>query len=463
MAIPLLVSGVAFSGVNTAAHAQQPGDVRLRVARFWRGEGRTLLEGVVGLPVARNARNVELTVRDSTGKSLYSETWADSASAQAAALAAMNAETTTPLQVILRPGLYGVAIKKSEATRADSATMQVRGFDGAPVLSDVVVSASMRVLSEGEKPGAAEMQRGRYAIERSTRVMVSPSSPKLWYYVELYRQGADSVAQLEFRVAPEGKDSALVRITRSVAVGARGTVDAAALVVQGLPPGNYVLTVNAKSGSRQEQRTTPFSMGSFDTPPPAVAAAPTAAAPAGGVSESSLYDRYFAAGVTSDADINNMIEALTVAAPGERVSSENLALTTDAKRRFLARYWSRIPDPVAATPAHEFYDEFSQRVRYVEKEFREKAGRAGVKTDRGRIYMKYGAPDAAQLVQVSSGNKSVILWKYTRRKSLKYAFLDETGFENYNLVYTTDPLERTLHDWEQRVYDQDMIRQIVSF
>ena len=107
-------------------------------------------------------------------------------------------------------------------------------------------------------------------------------------------------------------------------------------------------------------------------------------------------------------------------------------------------------------------DEYLKRVQHVEREFKER-GRPGVKTDRGRLYLRYGAPDASQHVQVPSANKTVEIWKYTRRKALKYAFLDESGFQNYNLIYSTDPSERTSPDWEERIHDVDVIRQIISF
>lgn len=462
MAIPLLVSGVTFSGIGiSAAEAQQASnDVHLRAARFWRGDNRTLLEGVVGLPVATNARSVELVVRDSTGQVLHSENWSDSANANAGALAAMNAQVTSKLELLLLPGAYTIAVRRSEAGRADSATMRIRGFAGMPVLSDVVLSARMRVLGENEEPTQAEMKRGRYAIERGARVTVLPNEPRLWYYIELYQQGADTVAQLDFKVARLNDENPLVRVTRQVKVNPRGTVDAAALVVQGLPPGQYRLVVTARSGGREETRESEFSMASWESVP---AVAP---APGSTVSEAALTDRYFTLAVRSDAEIVAMVEALTVSAPADAVPESSVSsLTTDAKRRFLARYWSRVPDPKPETPQHEVLDEYGERVRYVTNMFTEHRGRSAMRTDRGRIYLRYGAPDARQEVQMS--NKRVVdVWKYTRRRLIKFAFLDETGFQNFNLIYVQgDPTMQSLADWADRVgrNERDAINTIINF
>lgn len=461
MAIPLLVGGIAFSAVPQVVSAQQgsDGSIRLRVARFWRGEGRTLLEGVVGLPVARETRTVELTVRDSVGTVLHHEAMTDSAHAQAAALAAINAESTNLLELVLQPGSYNVTVLRKEAERTDSTTARVLAFASAPVISDVVVSANMRLLGENEQPAAVEMQRGRYAIERGVRVTILPSAPKLWYYLELYRQNADSVAQLEFRIVPQGRDSALVRVIRNVAIGARGTVDAAALVVEGLPPGDYTLTVAAKTGQREERRTADFTMGSFETGPAVVA--PPAAAPAGSASESALYDLYFAPTVRSDAEIRQIVEALTVGAPGTQVPAETTSMPPDAQRRYLARYWARLQDPVPSTPNHELVEEYAVRVQHVERHFKER-GRAGVHTDRGKIYLKLGPPDVSQQLPLAA-SKAVEVWKYTRRRSLKFAFLDQTGFQDFVLVYTTDPQERSLPDWQEKVNEIETVRAILNF
>lgn len=461
-AIPLFMSGVALSGIGiSAAEAQQTqNDVRLRAARFWRGDNRTLLEGVVGLPIATTQRAVELVVRDSTGKVLHTENWNDSASANASALAAMNAQSASKLELLLLPGAYTIAVRRTQAGTTDSATMRVVGFAEAPVLSDVVLSAKMRVLGDKEEPQPFEMKRGRYAIERGARVTVLPNEPRLWYYVELYQQGQDTVAQLDFRVTPPNSDSTKFRVTRQVKVSPRGTVDAAALVVPGLPPGQYRLLVTARSGGREETRESEFSMASWESVPVATVQ------PGATVSEAALLDRYFTLAMRPDVDVNAMVEALTVSAPGEAVTEGSVVgLTTDARRRFLARYWSRIPDPNPETQQHEVLEEYSERIRYINNQFAEHRGRSALKTDRGRIYLRYGAPDARQEVQMSN-KRTVDVWKYMRRRNIKFAFLDETGFQNYNLIYAVgDPTVQSLADWADRIgqREQDAIKTIINF
>lgn len=184
--------------------------------------------------------------------------------------------------------------------------------------------------------------------------------------------------------------------------------------------------------------------------------------PASGGAERAVYQRYFAPDVRQDSAINQIVEAMTLAPPRERVQSGAMQMDADAQRRLLARYWVRMPDPQPATEQHEFLEEYIGRVAFVAREYREQAGRSGLRTDRGRIYMRYGAPDAKQLLPMT-GNRGVEIWKYTRLRELKYAFLDQTGFQNFDLIYTTDPQEQSLPDWQERVRELETIRQILAF
>jgi GWxTD domain-containing protein len=262
--------------------------------------------------------------------------------------------------------------------------------------------------------------------------------------------------ELEFSVTRAGGGAALLRTQRTITVNERGGVDAARLPLGGLPPGDYVLGITAKAGERTERRESTFTMGTLQD-------APVVVTPGATASETVLLEKYFSPSARADQAINRTVEALVLASPGAAVAASTNQLPVEAKRRFLARYWSRIPDPQPATAQHELLEEYTARLDFVAREYVERdIGRAGARTDRGRIYMKYGPPDAKQLLPMS-GSRAVEVWKYTRNRGLKFAFLDETGFSNFKLVYTTDPTEVSLADWAERVRDVETVRMIVTF
>lgn len=469
LVLALLWSGSTGAGGALAVSAQQTrsaqSDVSISTARFWRGDGRTLVEGVLGFPIpAAGTANpvVELTVRDRAGQILTRETWTDTISERMSALARNRggAEVTTPIQFAVSDGAYHLTVKVRRGDQADSAMVPIEGFQASPLVSDVLVSNRIRLLAEGQEATIAETRKGRYAIERGTRVTLFPNEPMLKFYMELYGTGRASgdTVNVEYAVQRESGGAPLFRTRNAVVIGERGAINAASIPVEGLPPGEYVLMTTVRAGTRQEERSSAFTMGSFENAPVVVAA------PSTGGSEADMLNRYFAADKQDDRRIAQLVEALTVAPPAEPVAAGMLQLDADAQRRFLARYFSRVPDPRPATPEHDLLQEYIQRVQFVTREYAERdIGRSAVRTDRGRIYMKYGPPDARQAMPNLSGNRAVEVWKYTRSRNLKFAFLDETGFSNFNMVFTTDPTEVSAPDWQERVRDVEAIRLIQMF
>ena len=446
---------LALDRVNAQRRPESP--LTMRVFRFWR-DGNTQLEGVVGMPLGGGNPAVRLAIRDQSGLVLREENWTDTLSAQASALATSrpNAEWTTPIRLRLQPGSYTLDLRVNRANRSDSMSVPVQSFAAQPLMSDVIVSSRIRALNEGETESSAELKLGRFAIERGAKVTVLPTEPNLWYYVELYTPPGSAVNAVDLTITVTRAEGGapLVRLTRSVPVSPRGGVDASRLVLAGLPPGDFKLGISAKAAGREEQREATFTMASLEEMPEPPAAA------AG--SETALYGRYFAPAVKTDAQIGQILEALTIAAVGDAVPRSTLQLDGDAKRRFLARYWARL-DNTPETPTHELLEEYMQRVAHVVRDYTEtQPPRSAFLTDRGRVYLKYGAPDAKQVLPLTS-SRAVEVWKYTRRRSFKFAFLDETGFSNFNLMYTTDPAERTVPDWQERVRDAETIRLILSF
>ena len=66
-------------------------------------------------------------------------------------------------------------------------------------------------------------------------------------------------------------------------------------------------------------------------------------------------------------------------------------LKTDEERdQFIEQFWLR-RDPDPDTPENEYKEEYYQRIQYANEKF--SSGIPGWKTDRGRIYVKFGKPD----------------------------------------------------------------------
>ena len=104
------------------------------------------------------------------------------------------------------------------------------------------------------------------------------------------------------------------------------------------------------------------------------------------------------------------------------------ALSDSGKEAYLAWFWS-----------HHNLTEFARRMETAEKRFRT-ARTSGLKTDRGRVYVKYGEPDGMEHQVIEIDRRPRAYWYYY---SLGYVFvfIDLRGDNNYRLVYTDCPDE----------------------
>ena len=138
-------------------------------------------------------------------------------------------------------------------------------------------------------------------------------------------------------------------------------------------------------------------------------------------------------------------------------------LTVPGKQRFLREFWRR-RDPTPATPENETEAAFYDRIEQADRRFREGGGAdvPGWRTDRGRVLIRYGEPDDVRREPQSGPDRPWEAWKYTRKRSLKFVFLDLTRMGHYSLIYSDDRLERHPEDWT-RLLSADALREITTF
>ena len=96
----------------------------------------------------------------------------------------------------------------------------------------------------------------------------------------------------------------------------------------------------------------------------------------------------------------------------------------------LVEFWNP-KDPNKETAFNEIMDEFYSRADIAINIYATLSFKNGAKTDRGKIYIKYGNPD--DIVRTYSDNNEVIeIWKY-HKSNKEFTFVDRTGLGNFNL------------------------------
>jgi len=129
------------------------------------------------------------------------------------------------------------------------------------------------------------------------------------------------------------------------------------------------------------------------------------------------------------ANFNTTLEILSIIADKDEL--EPLRHATEAERPAAwTKFWAaRDPDP--STTENEALTSYLERVQYVVKEFSQFG--PGWRSDRGRVYIKYGPPEQIDTAMDSRSQGEYEIWRYYSR-NLNFVFYDMFGVGDYKLV-----------------------------
>jgi GWxTD domain-containing protein len=262
----------------------------------------------------------------------------------------LNAKKKTLLSYIL----------KSLKTGETEVLVDSRPFNAGQVqISDIEFARSIRHTSEGS------FQKSGYEIVPNAQRRYGSLLPEMPVYFEIYdlreQPVPDSVLATYSIVTREGNTI----FSNQVPVDLRGVRFGATAVfdVTSLNGGSYVLDVSLND---YEGNLVAESRRKFD------------------VAWSRLsWGKY------EVERVEDMAFVLT-----EEEMKEFQSLSTGEQERFMIDFWKKI-DPTPATVQNEAMIEHYRRVAYADEHYGT-AGVRGALTDRGKIYIKYGAPDDIQ-------------------------------------------------------------------
>ncbi|WKZ70528.1 MAG: GWxTD domain-containing protein [Melioribacteraceae bacterium] len=141
--------------------------------------------------------------------------------------------------------------------------------------------------------------------------------------------------------------------------------------------------------------------------------------------------------IMSDDEIDYMYEtAVYIATEAEKQQWKKLS-DYDAKRKFLSSFWEkRDSDPT--TEINEYKRDYYERVAYANKNYGNVSRKEGWKTDRGRVYITYGAPGEIERFQNEYYSQPYEIWQYYNLDGgVIFLFADEQSLNIYKLVHST--------------------------
>ncbi|MFB0509153.1 MAG: GWxTD domain-containing protein [bacterium] len=122
------------------------------------------------------------------------------------------------------------------------------------------------------------------------------------------------------------------------------------------------------------------------------------------------------------------VDELIYIATEEEMHRLSKAPASERLRRWQEFWQSK--DPTPTTEANEVMEEYFKRIEYCKKQFGK--GDRGYKSDRARIYVKYGPPDNIESNPFERSTQAYEIWYYYN-SNLRFIFVDVSGFGEYKL------------------------------
>lgn len=438
-------------GSAPEAMAGQTGQaVTVRAFRFYRAEGhQTLVTAFVEVPydlleapataTGELRYGVVVQVTDANGIKLNEAAWPGRAGRDLRGLKASKLEI---LDFSVAPGKYHVSVTVTDSVsgRQFTSGTDVEGWGEAPRASDLMLSPGMRLATDSDTmPRLGERRWGNTMVTPALRLRLSPLRAKAFYLLEAYA-GAPVACTMQVSVTDSTGHALVNSRPTAVELPTGGSVLRGQLDLAGLPAGRYTMTVRLNIGGIAEERSEEIVMADLQE----TLQSEQARLAANRESD----EGYFAAMTPSELDA--AVEPLVYLTSADSLAVWGAGLSMQARQQFLTRFWAA-RDPTPGTPRNEARERFYALIEQANQAYgdKERIATPGWKTDRGRIFVKYGKP--SDLLSRPTGavrGGAYEVWRYSRGRETYYIFLDRTGFGAFSLVASNDRKEATTPGYE---------------
>jgi len=450
--VPLALAAVVLAAPTRVGARQSDDVMAVRTTRYYRADNhQTLVKAFVQIPYVlfagdasagadgRVTYTVTVRVSDSTGLGLLQDSWTNHLPRQ---LAQPGVHGLEMLEFAVLAGLYqlDVTVEDSLTGRKASVTAALEGFRTPPPVSDLLLSPQIRMAAAGDTvPRTGELRLGNTLVTGAVELQLTPLRSKAYYLIEAYSAEPAS-GTLTAAIRDASGKTILQTPPASVSVPAGGGVLKGQLDLTGLPEGGYTMAVVVQLGGVESERQMPLVMAGLEV---------TLATEAARVEQEQRTDAgYF--GAMNEGQLDSAAGPLLyIATPNDKLNLYK-DLSLDAKRRYLTEFWVE-RDLSPGLARNEYREQFYDAVAYANKAFKEGGRRTtpGWRSDRGRIYAKYGPYDE-YLDRVAVGQAPTYqVWRYTQQKDRYFIFVDRSNMGGYQLIHSNDLTEVSKPGWQE--------------
>ncbi|MCG3120462.1 MAG: hypothetical protein ALAOOOJD_03190 [bacterium] len=349
------------------------------------------------------------------------------------------------------PGQYRMTLLVKDLHQPDrldstSAEITVREFNPEKVeISDVELAASIKPSSAAT---AAIFKKHQQEIVPNAAALFGENAANLYYYFEAYHLlknlPGEKYKVFGYVQTPDGKMNAgAARLTRTRKKTVDASVEMGMLSIGALPSGKYRLiygiadSTETVLASRWKEFYV-YNPAADGAPSPAAdVASTTMIGPLQELNEKMLDDEF--------------AKMLLIAGVEERKFYKNL-VTANAKREFIASLWQSAQSDAALT-SMAYRQQYLARAAEAGTRFKSPL-RPGWKSDRGRAFILYGAPNHLERFPSSTTTLPYEVWSYDNLKGqggVQFIFADRTGFGNYEQIHSTLQGELQDPNWQNLI------------
>lgn len=328
----------------------------------------------------------------------------------------------------LSPGTYQCKLELLDLNSANASVktafdVVVEEFSDALSVSDILIAESAYPSDE-----VSTFFKSGYNIVPRISTFYPTELNTLPVYFEVYNsQQLDdslfSIRQELINGTTEEKLNEFTRVTKHKTAGVVPVFKTIDMI--NLPTGKYLLNMTVLDGKSNELSSQQYEFERSNDGETVINTADL------------IIDPHFQASITDDSVGYYLASLIPISQPGQAKTILRELKTKDREkaRKLIQAIWKQT-DPINP---YEAWMRYKAQVQYVERAFKTNFQR-GYETDRGRVYLQYGAPNRIMDREISSSEYPYEMWEYNKigiYSNKKFIFYNPDLINNsYRLLHS---------------------------